>query len=352
MLIVRESQSRWLDRLQAQIQGQRVPLSASIELQWRCNFHCHHCYLGDLRADPAQLDLAQVQDLFAALAAAGCLSLVITGGEPTLHPDFDAIYVAAVRQGFFVSLFTNASQIDEARADLLAANPPHHVEVSLYGASAKTYARVTGLGQGFAQTLRGIDLLNQRGVNLRLKAVLLRDLFDDVEAIRALAQQRGLPLTFDPVVDGDFSGNTKPWSQRVDVETAVALEYATPERRQKLCLYDAQQGPAARQQNLSCGAAQTAVHIDPQGFLQPCVMLREPRFDLRTLGFAQAWAQLEVAAPVRHHDKSPCATCEVQHLCNYCPGVAAHVGGSQEHARTYYCSVARARAAHSASVID
>ena len=344
-MIERESQKRWKARLLSEIGSSRVPLSVSIELVWSCNLHCQHCYLGDLRSQGDYLPLDFLTGLLEQLAAAGCLSLVITGGEPLLHPQFAQFYRRAVEMGFFVSLFTNGRLVDAALADLLAKYPPHHVEISLYGGSAETYAKITGSAEAFAQVLGGIDFLVARGVEVYLKAMLISGLKKDLPAMRLLASERGLNLTLDPVIDGDLSGNTDSYDCRIDSSAAVALEFGEPRREQKICLYDEQHGPQAQVQNLTCGAAHSACHIDPKGFLLPCVMLREPAFDLRQADFATAWIRLADTFPVRHPDDSPCATCEIQHLCNYCPGVASHVLGDQELARVYYCNIAEARAA-------
>ena len=342
-MIESETHAQWKARLFRSVATQRVPLTVSIELCWSCNLRCTHCYLADLRDESAYLPIDFLLGLLEDLAAAGTLTLVITGGEPLLHPQFARFYRRAVELGFFISLFSNGSLIDEAAADLLAAYPPHHVEISLYGASARTYERVTGDGQAYAATLRAIDLLLQRGVELRLKMLLMQDLFGELPAMKKIAEDRGLRLTIDPVVDGDLSGNTNSYAKRLDPLRAVALELAEPRRAQNMCQYDAEQGAQAMRENLSCGAAHSACHVDPRGFLQPCVMLREPRFDLRKQGFAQAWAALAAADPVRHAVDSACASCDVQHLCNYCPGLASQRSGDKIQKRDYYCEIARAR---------
>jgi len=53
------------------------------------------------------------------VADAGCLWLLITGGEPLLRPDFRDIYMYAKRKGFLITLFTNGTLLDADIADQL-----------------------------------------------------------------------------------------------------------------------------------------------------------------------------------------------------------------------------------------
>ena len=110
------------------------------------------------------------------MADSGCVGLALTGGEPLIRDDFREILAHAVGKGFVVSVLTNASLVDARLADFMAAHPPRSVEVSLYGGSAEAYRSVTGSAQSFERTISGIDQLLARGLEVKLKAVLLQPL--------------------------------------------------------------------------------------------------------------------------------------------------------------------------------
>ena len=99
----------------------RIPLGGSLELLPLCNMNCDMCYVrlsrkeidqkGRIRSGEEWLELAkQMRD-------AGTLFLLLTGGEPLLHPDFRMIYLELKKMGMIVTLNTNGTLIDEGWAD-------------------------------------------------------------------------------------------------------------------------------------------------------------------------------------------------------------------------------------------
>ena len=80
-----------------------MPVSGAFDLTYRCNLRCVHCYCGHATAQsPAQgaeLGTDEVLRLLAEAADAGCLQLVLSGGEPLLRRDFAQIYTGRAGWG-------------------------------------------------------------------------------------------------------------------------------------------------------------------------------------------------------------------------------------------------------------
>jgi uncharacterized radical SAM superfamily Fe-S cluster-containing enzyme len=102
--------------------AERVPLSGSLAMTHRCHLRCVHCYLGQERFAPAggELETGFWLSIVDQLADAGCLNLLVTGGEPLLRPDLPEVYTRAIRRGILLSLFTNGILIDESRSTVPA----------------------------------------------------------------------------------------------------------------------------------------------------------------------------------------------------------------------------------------
>ena len=130
-------------RLARQALARRIPCFGMFELTYRCNLECVHCYLAGGRSTP-ELPTAEVKRLIAEAAEAGCFSLLLTGGEPFVRADFREIYLHAKKLGLLIFLFTNGSAIPADFLPVLRRYPPALIDISLYGASEETYARVTG----------------------------------------------------------------------------------------------------------------------------------------------------------------------------------------------------------------
>ena len=140
--------SSWSLGVKQRIGGRRVPLAGTIELTRRCNNRCRHCYnnlpASDLHAHAEELRTDELIRILDEAAAAGCVWLLLTGGEIFLRPDFREIYTHAKQKGLLVTLFTNGTLMTPELADFLANQRPFSLEITLYGATRETYERVTG----------------------------------------------------------------------------------------------------------------------------------------------------------------------------------------------------------------
>src|SRR5437868_14362963 len=118
----------------------QVPLHVLLELTYRCNVRCVHCYLAGQEREMTLPELLPVLD---DLADAGCLILTLSGGEVLLRKDFFEIAGAARARGFALRIFTNATMVTPRIADRIAALDPVVGETSLLGGDAATHDGVT-----------------------------------------------------------------------------------------------------------------------------------------------------------------------------------------------------------------
>src|SRR6266498_1668478 len=79
-----------MQEMGARAQRLGIPLGAQLDLTYRCNERCVHCYLD--HDDHGEMSFAEIKDLLDQLAAAGVFFLTISGGEIFLRPDlFDIL---------------------------------------------------------------------------------------------------------------------------------------------------------------------------------------------------------------------------------------------------------------------
>lgn len=81
------------------------PLAVHLEIIAACNLRCTHCFAGELPRK-TELTLAEMDRLFAELAALGSFRLGLTGGEPLLRKDLLDILDAATEHGLHPCLTT------------------------------------------------------------------------------------------------------------------------------------------------------------------------------------------------------------------------------------------------------
>ncbi len=341
----------------------RVPLDASIELTHRCNLRCVHCYLGDQdtirRHRRDELDTAEVKTLLDELAAAGTLNLTFTGGDPMVRRDFSELYEHAVRKGFLITVFCDGAVIGEPVRQVFRRFPPRKVEVSLYGATAATYERITQVPGSHARCLEGIRWLTGEGIPLTLKTVLMRDNRHELDAMRALADRFGAPFYFDTAIfpclpHGDngaranrapgmipveVRGPEAPLAQRLEPQRAATAHLADPRRVDEMVdLYLRTRDLPPSDRLYRCAAARTTVHVDPYGNVQPCTISTNGGYNLRDGGFLAGWhGPLARIRELTARPGSDCRSCDKQALCAGCPAFFAAENGAGDVKSDYVC---------------
>lgn len=337
----------------ARVAGKREPLAASMELTRRCSLRCIHCYnnLTDLDSVEPGGELStdehlRIQD---ELAEIGCLWLHLTGGEILARKDFLEIYRHAKQAGFLVTLFTNGTLLTPEIADVLAELRPFSIEISLYGATHETYERVTGVPGSFDRCRRGIALLVERGLPLKLKTMALTANVHELWDMKRYAEELGVRFVFDGLVNARLDCSQTPLAVRLQPEQVVALDLGDPRRladlralvERNLQLLDGRSDPCLYR----CGAGMYSLAIDPWGRMGLCVLAWPGHYDLRRGSVREGWE--EFLAEVRRTKAtrpSKCRACRLVGVCGMCPAAAELECGDPETPVDFLCQVAHLRA--------
>jgi radical SAM protein with 4Fe4S-binding SPASM domain len=329
---------------------ERIPLNGSIAMSHRCQLRCVHCYLGEERFIPpvpaGELPTPFWLDVVDQITAAGCLNLLMSGGEVFLRRDFAEVYEHAVRQGLIVTVFTNGNMIDERAIALFTAWQPLLVEVSLYGATAEVYDKVTGIPGSYARCMQGIDALLAAGIHVGLKTVILRDNHFEIARMREMARERGAEFRVDPAISATFSGDVSPLEQRISAKEAVAIEMQDETMLDKAAeMLESRRGMKSEERLFNCLAGVTSFHVDPRGTLLPCLMVQDGRngYDLKTGNFREGWKTLAAFHEQGISDGYGCHDCDNRFLCGSCPAQSALETGSPHRKSDYYCELGEAR---------
>jgi len=338
-------------RLHDKMLGQRTPITGSIEVTERCNLRCVHCYInlpaGDRGAQERELSASEVYGILDQIVDEGCLWLQLTGGEPLVRPDFLDIYTHAKKKGLLITLFTNGTTITPRIADHLAEWCPFAVEITLYGYTQETYERVTGVSGSYGRCMRGIDLLLERDIPLKLKSMIMTLNRHEVWDMKAFAEGLGVEFRFDPQLNLRLDGDRKPAEFRISAEEVVALDMAD-ERRAKGWHEFCEKFwglPPKPEYLYNCGAGIATFHVDPYGHLSVCMMSRVPSYDLRQGTFHEGWTDFMPQVRAQKWSReTPCQKCEFIALCGQCPGWAQMESGDQEAPVEYLCQIAHLRA--------
>jgi len=324
----------------------RIPVSGSIELTKRCNLRCVHCYNGGID-EKGRDDLPGEawMNIIDQITEAGCIFLLITGGDPLIRPDFPELYLYARKKGLVVTVFTNGTLLNERAMNAFRESPPSLVEISLYGATEKTYETVTGVKGSFRRCMEGIEMLLKADIHIVLKTVILRENLDEFQEIRDFAKSRGLKFRSDPCISPALNGDLSPITHRPDPGKAVIAELSDPA---VCCMWrdflKANSEDTHLKSLYACGAGKTSFHVSFSGVLKPCLMTDYFSYDLREGSFLEGWQKViprisEIPVP----PGLKCRHCDKILLCGYCPASLELENGTGLRHSDYLCKVGEYR---------
>lgn len=331
------------------VRQQRIPLSGTFTLTRRCNFRCPHCYLGPADARAAglrEISLEETMTILDQAAEAGCLTMLLTGGEPLCRPEFNDIYRYAAGKGLLLTLFSNGSLFSKETVDVLRTYPPRAVEITLYGASEETYRRVTGCAGMYRRVMEGIRTLREAGLRLRLKTMLMTTTEKDLPEMESLARDLGVDFRFDAALSPTLEGGRSPVAFRVPPLRVAQREADSAAQigRWTRTMENLPASADGEDRLYTCGAGRTGFHVDARGQLSPCLMMPWMSYDLATMTFEAAWQALgDALSKLRAPADFPCRACRYKNVCGYCPAFFRLETGSEMSKADYLCELGRCR---------
>ncbi len=315
----------------------------------RCNLTCQHCYSVSTDTHFAgELSTPEIYLVLDDLKAARVPVLILSGGEPLLHPDIYAIAQHAKGMGFYVALSSNGTLIDAANIDQIAACDFDYVGISLDGLGP-THDRFRRLEGAFDASLAAIRLCRERWLKVGVRYTMTRDNAADLPALLELVERenidrfyfshlnyagrgnknrgkdaqhlltrQAMELLFDTCLEYRQRGIAKEFTTgNNDADGAFFLHWVRrrfPERAEHIAAKLAQWGGNASGVNVA--------NIDNLGIVHPDTMWwHYPLANVRERRFADIWADVSdpLMAGLKQRPRpveGRCATCRHLAICN------------------------------------
>ena len=301
-----------------------IPLNVQLDLTYRCNERCVHCYLD--HNDHGEMSTAEIKHLLDEMAEAGVFILTLSGGEIFLRKDFFEILEYARRLMFCVRLKTNAVLIRERDAARLRELAVESIQVSIYSHRPEVHDSITLLRGSLKRSLDAIRFLKAQGLKVIVANVLMTQNMRDYTSVRALAEELGVECTLDPTVTPMMDGDRSILSLGVDQNALreVFRDSSLVGDIDEFCAIAAEPG----QDDLEatpCSAGHTACYVSPYGDVFPCVQFPLPTGNVRRERFVDIWrhsSQMNEVRSIRLKDLPTCSSCTHASGCTRCPGLA------------------------------
>jgi radical SAM protein with 4Fe4S-binding SPASM domain len=301
-----------------------VPFSVQLDLTYRCNEQCVHCYLD--HEDHGEMTTVEIKHLLKEMAEAGVFILTLSGGEIFMRKDFFEILEYARELTFCIKLKTNAVLIREAQAARLRDLGVESIQVSIYSHRPEIHDAITKVRGSLRRSIDAIRFLKSEGLKVIIANVLMTENMQDCHGVRALADELGTESVIDPTVtpmmDGDRS--TLDLNAGESALRTLFRDETFVDNVEEFCAPP----PAPTEDSMAslpCSAGHTACYVSPYGEFYPCVQFPLSCGNVRQQRFIDIWRdseQLKEVRSIRLRDLSGCSQCAHGSTCTRCPGLA------------------------------
>ena len=301
-----------------------IPLGVQLDLTYRCNERCVHCYLD--HDDHGEMNTAEIKSLLDQMADAGVFFLTISGGEIMMRKDFFEILEHAHARTFSIKLKTNGVLIRKKEAERIRALGVESVQISVYSHRAEVHDAITKMPGSFRQTIEAVRLLRAAGLHVTMANVLMVQNAQDYPGVRALANELGAQCTLDPTITPMMDGDRSILELNVDKAALreVFRDGALVGNVEEFCAPPQGVDEDALDM-LPCSAGHTACYVSPYGDVYPCVQFPLPSGNVRQTKFVDIWRdspQLKEVRSITLRDMPSCSQCTHGATCTRCPGLA------------------------------
>jgi AdoMet-dependent heme synthase len=301
-----------------------VPLSVHLDITYRCNERCVHCYLD--HDDHGEMTTAEIESVLAQLADAGVFFLTFSGGEVLLRRDFFHLVEFARRLLFNVKIKTNGVMIGDPEAKRLRELGVEQVQISVYSHRAEVHDSITKLPGSWRRTVEAIRRLKANGLKVTIANVLMTANSFDSAGVQTLANELGAFYSLDPTITPKMDGDTSILGLRIpgaELHRVFRDDRFVPDVAE-FCAPPPPPGEDVME-GFPCSAGHTSCYISPYGDVFPCVQFPLPSGNVRRQKFLDIWqnsSQLAEVRSIRAKDLSTCSSCSHVGTCTRCPGLA------------------------------
>lgn len=171
---------------------------AQIEVTSRCNMGCLHCRGKVSREEhPRGQDMPfemvkKAIDFAVDNAEDNFLEIVISGGEPLLHPDLEKILEYCDARGVLKEITTNGSLVDDRYIDMMKRFNMSNVSVSLDSFIPQEHDAFRQCPGAFAKTVVAIKKMKENGINTRVRTTISKRNIHEMNDIAEMVIDLGL----------------------------------------------------------------------------------------------------------------------------------------------------------------
>ena len=297
-----------------------------IELTYRCNERCKHCYVFDEKKSTVEeLSVNQYYTLFDDLRKLETMHITFTGGDPSQREDFTEILRGAVERGFAVSIYTNGiGYSEETLAEIIRIRPAS-ISFSIYSGIPEEHDYITGVKGSFKKTITALKKVKDAGILVTVKTPVMTPTLNGFPSLQTLCEKLDVLSQISYLICATNHGDVSPTKLRLgDVEKyKQAMRIARKETESTNFISRDVHGAI-------CNAGQLTLSINPYGEVFPCNGFHYRLGNIKDTPIAEIWngEELRRLYELRFDQLGEsCLNCKYKDDCLYCLGSSLSENG-------------------------
>lgn len=273
-------------------QGKYYPKELAIELTNTCNYYCPFCYKN--ATTKGHFLSSENVDRIITIIKGNIEKITLTGGEPTLHPNFQEI-VTAFAEFASVSMISNGSMFFHLDPNILIKLSS--VQFSIYGRNNDEYKKMTGCSDGFDRLQRSIRFAQELNIPVSASVTLCDQTVDYIEELVGIAADfhitdlivgladsfgRGSYLRENPIASDQKIDNSLTLIRKLKHQYRGKMLIHLPNISTKHIGSHEDVSDNVYRCTMECGCGSEYMVISQDGKLRPCQLLPEDYFSYKS----------------------------------------------------------------------
>lgn len=262
-------------------EGNLYPLVATIELTYKCNLRCKHCYGEYSIKNKEEMHVGDVKKVLIDLRNLGVRVIEFTGGDITMHSQFEKILEEALDIGFSrIVLLTNGVALSESVIDIIIKNKDIiAIQIDVHSLKEDYVKWFTGCSNTIEKIKNNILKLINNNVFLRVATIVTPKNIDELDEIAYWVNSKGIKnYSISPVTQlgraKDDEENELLFKQ-TDIEKFINK---IDQLNKKYGFFNNKEDTIKRP---NCGCITSQVTIAPNGEIKFCTMDNMKYFDFK-----------------------------------------------------------------------